>query len=212
MVLDSSLTFDQHVRDTVRNCNFRLRALRHIRPSFTSDVTNTIACSIIGSRLDYCNSLLVGISEENLDSIQRVQSKAACIVCNAGRHSPSSELLHSLHWYDSECRDTRRKTRAAERRYWRTLADDDKLAWAAELRTLHSLYRRKTDDFRRTEIAASNGNTKKLWRTLQGILGETCRDETMQRSYCRRLRWIFSRQGRRGSSVYFRYAVVRCPI
>ena len=63
-----------------------------------SDVANTIACSIIGSRLDYCNSLLVGISEQNLDSIQRVQSKAASIVCNAGHHSQSSDLLHSLHW------------------------------------------------------------------------------------------------------------------
>ena len=51
-----------------------------------------------GSRLDYCNSLLVEISEQNLDSTQRVQSKAARIICNAGRHSPSSDLLHSLHW------------------------------------------------------------------------------------------------------------------
>jgi len=42
VVLDSSLTFDQHVRDTVRNCNFHLHALRHIRPSLTSDVANTI--------------------------------------------------------------------------------------------------------------------------------------------------------------------------
>jgi len=33
-----------------------------------------------------------------MDSIQRVQSKAAPIVCNAGRHSPSSDLLHFLHW------------------------------------------------------------------------------------------------------------------
>jgi len=66
VVLDSSLTFDQHVRDTVRNCNFHLRAIRHIRPSLTSDVANTIACSIIGSRSDYCNSLLVGINGKNL--------------------------------------------------------------------------------------------------------------------------------------------------
>jgi len=92
------VSIDQHVRDTVRNCNFHLRALRHNRPSLTSDVANTIACSIIGSRLDYCNSLLVGISEQNMDSIQRVQSKTVRIVRNAGRHSPSSGLLHSLHW------------------------------------------------------------------------------------------------------------------
>jgi len=39
---------------------------------------------------DYCNSLLAGISEQNLDSIsiQRVQSKVARIVCNAGRRVP----------------------------------------------------------------------------------------------------------------------------
>jgi len=59
---------------------------------------DSVACSITGSRLDYCNSLLVGISEQNLDSIQRVQSKAARIVCNAGRQSLSSNLLHSFHW------------------------------------------------------------------------------------------------------------------
>ena len=63
-----------------------------------SDIANMIASSITGSQLDYCNSLLVGIGEQNLDSIQRVQSKAARIVCNASRHSPSSDLLHSLHW------------------------------------------------------------------------------------------------------------------
>ena len=48
----------------------------------------------------------------------------------------------STPWFDSECRDTRRKTRAAERRHWRTRTVDNKLTWAAELRTLRSLYRR----------------------------------------------------------------------
>jgi len=94
--------FDEHVWDTVRNCNFHLRTLRHVRSSLTSGIANMIACSIIGSRLDYFNSLLVGISEQNLDSVQRVQSKAARIVRNAGRHSPSSGLLHSLHCHRIE--------------------------------------------------------------------------------------------------------------
>jgi len=41
---------------------------------------------------------LARISEQNLDSIERVQSEAARIVFNADHHSPSSDLLHSLHW------------------------------------------------------------------------------------------------------------------
>ena len=74
VVLDSSLTLDQHVLNTVMNCNFHLRALRHIRSSLTQDVANMMASSIVGSRIDYCNSLLIGISEQNLDRLQQVQS------------------------------------------------------------------------------------------------------------------------------------------
>jgi len=51
--------------------------------------------SIIGSRIDHCNLLLIGISEQNLDRLQRVQSKAARIVCNAGHHVTSSDVLYS---------------------------------------------------------------------------------------------------------------------
>jgi len=81
-----------------RNCNFHLRAHCHIRSSLTSDVANMMACSVIGSRIDYCNSLLFRVSEQNIvDRLQHVQNKAAQMVCNASRHAPSSDLLHSLH-------------------------------------------------------------------------------------------------------------------
>jgi len=93
VVLDSSLTFDKHVQNTVRNRNFHLRALRHIRSSLTQDVASMMASSIIGSRIDYCNSLLIGISEQNLDRLQRLQSKAARRVCSAGRQVTSSDVL-----------------------------------------------------------------------------------------------------------------------
>ena len=54
--------------------------------------------SIIGSRINYYNSLLIEISEQNLDRLQRVQSKAVRIVCNAGRQVTSSDVLYSLQW------------------------------------------------------------------------------------------------------------------
>ena len=76
-----------------------MRALQHIRPSLTRDVANTIACSVVAARMDYCNSLLTGISDKNLDKLQRVQNRAARIVCNVGRRQSSSrDLLVKLHW------------------------------------------------------------------------------------------------------------------
>ena len=53
---------------------------------------------MINCIVSHCISLLIGISEQNLDRLQRVQSKAARIVCNAGRQVTSSDVLYSLHW------------------------------------------------------------------------------------------------------------------
>src|SRR5664279_4512763 len=47
VTIDSCLSLDSHVNETVKSCNFHLQALRHIRPSITREVANTIACSLI---------------------------------------------------------------------------------------------------------------------------------------------------------------------
>ena len=43
---------------------------------------------------------------------------------------------------------------------------------------MRSVYERKKDDFWHNEIAANAGNTKSLWRTMHGLLGETSTGET----------------------------------
>jgi len=77
---------------------FHLSALQHIRSLDVSDkVAQQIACSIVGSRLDYCNSLLVNCSNRNLDELQRVQDNLARVVCNSNRWTSAGSLLRSLH-------------------------------------------------------------------------------------------------------------------
>ena len=58
VTLDASLSFDKHVTNVTR-------VLRHIRPLPTLEAAK-VAVSIVGSRLDYCNSLLYGTTERNL--------------------------------------------------------------------------------------------------------------------------------------------------
>ena len=72
--LDEHLTFNEHVNNTCRAAFYHLRALRHIRSSLTDEMAQTVACAVIQSRLDYCNSLYVGMSESNLAKLQRVQN------------------------------------------------------------------------------------------------------------------------------------------
>ena len=64
--LDSRMSFDRQVSETCKASYFHIRALRHIRPSLTTEACKTIAAAIVGSRLDYCNSLLAGTSVLNL--------------------------------------------------------------------------------------------------------------------------------------------------
>jgi len=77
------MTLDTQVTATVRACYFHLQSLRQLRSSLPRDVAQSVACAIIGSRLDYCNSLYYGMSNNNFQRLQRVQNAAARIVCQA---------------------------------------------------------------------------------------------------------------------------------
>ena len=57
VTFDRELSFDKHVNLVRRACNYHLWSLRHIRKYLTVDMANTIACSVVGSRIDYCNSI-----------------------------------------------------------------------------------------------------------------------------------------------------------
>jgi hypothetical protein len=98
--LDEHLTFDEHINEVVRACNYHLRALRHIRCYVTKGIARTVACSIIGSRIDYCNALLYGANKVSLAKLQRVQNNAARVVCNIrrGQQQSADDLLRELHF------------------------------------------------------------------------------------------------------------------
>ena len=98
VTLDGALTFDKHVSDVVRACNYHIRALRHIRPLLSLDSAKMVAAAIVGARLDYCNSALHGMSERNLDRLQRVQNSLARTVCCAKWSDSATELRQTLHW------------------------------------------------------------------------------------------------------------------
>jgi len=81
-----------------RACNYHIWALRHIRKLLTDDVARTLACSIVATRLDYCNSLLHGASSGNIAKLQRVQNSLARVVLQAPKLTHGAPLLRSLHW------------------------------------------------------------------------------------------------------------------
>jgi len=102
--LDRRLTFDNHASAVVRSCNHHARAIRHIRHLLTLDLAQTLACSLIASRIDYCNSVLHSAPSSTIQKLQRVQNNAARIVLQAPRRSDVNSLLQTLHWQPVEQR------------------------------------------------------------------------------------------------------------
>ena len=58
VTIDSNLWFDYNARHVARACNYHTRALLYVRSLLTEDLSQTVACSIVASRLDYCNAIL----------------------------------------------------------------------------------------------------------------------------------------------------------
>ena len=65
-----------------------------------------VASRIVGSRLDYCNSLYAGMSETNFDKLQRVQNTLARVVTGHKRSDHITPVLADLHWLPVKSRVT----------------------------------------------------------------------------------------------------------
>ena len=61
-------------------------------------LAQTLAQAFVGGRLDYCNSLLYGVSEDLLRRLQSVQNAAARFITGARKYDHISPVLRDLHW------------------------------------------------------------------------------------------------------------------
>ena len=60
VTLDSNLSMSQHISNTCKAAYIQIRHVSSIRHLLTTQATQTLVCSLVLSRLDYCNSLLSG--------------------------------------------------------------------------------------------------------------------------------------------------------
>ena len=84
--------------ETCKACYFHSRALHHICVFLTTEASKTIAAAIVGSRLDFCNSLLADTSISNLTHLHFVQNTLALVITQKPRFCHITPVLSDLHW------------------------------------------------------------------------------------------------------------------
>ena len=98
IVFDGALNFKSHISGISRACYYHIRDMRRIRRFLTPSVAKTIATSLIGSKLDYCNSVLFNVTEKETSKLQGVLNCLARVVTKSPRFCHITPLLKSLHW------------------------------------------------------------------------------------------------------------------
>ena len=99
VILDSHLSMKPHIQHVCRVSFYQLRQLRTIRKSLTLEACKTLIYAFVANRLDYCNSILFGINESEINLLQSVLRSAARLVMGKRKYdSISDDMRDVLHW------------------------------------------------------------------------------------------------------------------
>ena len=97
-IMDKFCKNIRHINHLSSSLFQQLRNIRNIRAKLDFDTAKIVVQALILSKLDYCNSLLVGTPEFHLSHLQCVQNMACRVVCNLGKFDHVSPSMYSLHW------------------------------------------------------------------------------------------------------------------
>ena len=97
VTLDRHLQMSQHVNMLCKSA-FSLKNISKIRKFLDRDNTERLVHAFISSKIDYCNSILIGLPNEEIDKIQRVQNAAARLISGTKKYASITPILIKLHW------------------------------------------------------------------------------------------------------------------
>ena len=61
-------------------------------------MAKTVTCALVGSRLDYANSILYEVSGTNINKLQRMQNTIALVVKLSRSNTGVMDILKDFHW------------------------------------------------------------------------------------------------------------------
>lgn len=97
-IFDNSMTLHDQISSVVSAGFYHLRKIAAVKKYLPAELLTTLTHAFITSRLDFCNSLYVGLPEYELNRLQKLQNQAARLVTNTKRRDHITPVLRELHW------------------------------------------------------------------------------------------------------------------
>ena len=98
VLFDQTLSFGEHVSKLCKSSHYHLRNISKIRKYLDENSTETLVYALVLSKLDYCNTLLIGLPNYQIDRLQSVLNTAARIITFTCKYDHITPVLVGLHW------------------------------------------------------------------------------------------------------------------
>ena len=98
VVFDSNFSFSDHVSQVIKSTRVHVRDLYRIRPLLDLNTSVLLANAMVSSRLDYCNSLFLSLTDFELRRLQLVQNSLCRVVTRSSKYCHITPQLKKLHW------------------------------------------------------------------------------------------------------------------
>lgn len=69
VLLDDTLSFDEHINNVICCCHYQIRRVRQVRRYLSVSAATQRVKTLVLSMIDYCNSVLVGMPENKLNRL-----------------------------------------------------------------------------------------------------------------------------------------------
>ena len=107
MIINQDFSSRSHINKLVQSCFYSLRQNRSNRRSLTFDAARKSICSMIHSRVDYCNNLFAGQPAQSIDRLQSILIASARLACGLHKYDHITPTLRDrLHWLPMQQRIT----------------------------------------------------------------------------------------------------------
>jgi len=94
----------QHISKVTSTCYYHQRRLHQIHNYISCETMIQLVMSLVIYRIDYCNSVPVGLAASTLAPLQWVQNAAAQLILGLSRRSHITPALEQLHWLPTKFR------------------------------------------------------------------------------------------------------------
>ena len=99
VILDSNLTFDDHIKTTVSECIAHLAQISRVKHCLDRTSLLTVINALVFSKLYYCSNVWANTTEKNIRKLQAVQNYTYCqIVSGVRKYDHVTPHLKSLSW------------------------------------------------------------------------------------------------------------------